>query len=155
MEDNLQYQQKVLLLLKHNFIRAQSKMKQFTNQHHSEWHFEVWDWLFWGCNHTRTLVLITRWKEFSIWFTEWSCFLLFHIHCLKNMIGNKVMVYTIMLELDAKGEVVLELETIIEIYKHWTRKEARWVLHIKASKTNQHWKKHLFQRKGHAKPLKK
>ena len=29
MEDNLQYQQKVLLLLKHNLIRAQSKMKQW------------------------------------------------------------------------------------------------------------------------------
>ena len=40
--------------------------------------------------------------------------LVFHVSCLKKVIGDKLPVQTIFLELDEEGKIILELEAIIE-----------------------------------------
>jgi hypothetical protein len=46
VEDHIDHQQQVLQILKDNLTMAQNRMKQKTNQHHSERSFEVGDWVF-------------------------------------------------------------------------------------------------------------
>ena len=38
----------------------------------------------------------------------------FHVSCLKNVIGDKIPFQTIFPELDEEGEIILELEVITE-----------------------------------------
>lgn len=40
--------------------------------------------------------------------------LVFHVSCLKNVIGDKLPVQTIFLELDEEGKIILEPEAVIE-----------------------------------------
>jgi hypothetical protein len=42
--------------------------------------------------------------------------LVFHVSCLKKVIGDKIPVQTIFLELDEEGKIILELEIIIETW---------------------------------------
>ena len=46
MEKCIEHQQQILQLLKDNLTLAQNQMKQQAYQHHSEWSFEVGDWVF-------------------------------------------------------------------------------------------------------------
>jgi len=39
----------------------------------------------------------------------------FHVSCLKKVIGNKLLVQTILLELDEEGKIILEPEVVTEI----------------------------------------
>ena len=39
----------------------------------------------------------------------------FHISCLKKVIGDKLIVQTIFLELDEEGKIILDLEAVTEI----------------------------------------
>jgi hypothetical protein len=45
-EDHIKYQQEVFQLLRENLAVAQNLMKRQAYQHHSEKHFQVWDWVF-------------------------------------------------------------------------------------------------------------
>ena len=38
----------------------------------------------------------------------------FHVSCLKKVIGNKIQIQTIFLELDEEGKIILEPEVITE-----------------------------------------
>jgi len=38
----------------------------------------------------------------------------FHVSCLKKVIGDKLPVQTILPELDKEGKIILELEAVIE-----------------------------------------
>ncbi len=38
----------------------------------------------------------------------------FHVSCLKKVIGDKLPVQTILLELDEEGKIILEPEAVIE-----------------------------------------
>jgi len=40
--------------------------------------------------------------------------LVFHVSCLKKVIGDKFPIQTILSELDEEGKIILELEAIIE-----------------------------------------
>jgi hypothetical protein len=40
---------------------------------------------------------------------------IFHVSCLKKVIGNKILVQTILLEINEEVKIILELETILEI----------------------------------------
>ena len=42
----------------------------------------------------------------------------FHVSCLKKVIGDKIPVKTILLELDEEGKIILELEVITETRIH-------------------------------------
>lgn len=44
--EHIQHQQQVLAGLKENLALAQNRMKQQTDQHHSERHFDIGDWVF-------------------------------------------------------------------------------------------------------------
>ena len=39
----------------------------------------------------------------------------FHVSCLKTVIGDKILVQTIFPELDEEGKTILELEAVMEI----------------------------------------
>ena len=41
--------------------------------------------------------------------------LVFHVSCLKKVIGDKIPVQTIFLELDDEGKIILEPEAVTEI----------------------------------------
>jgi hypothetical protein len=45
VEDHIEHEQQVLQLLKDNLNMAHNRMKQQTDQHHSERSFEVGDWV--------------------------------------------------------------------------------------------------------------
>jgi len=38
----------------------------------------------------------------------------FHVSCLKKVIGEKILVQTILQELNEEGKIILELEVVIE-----------------------------------------
>ena len=40
--------------------------------------------------------------------------LVFHVSCLNKVIGENILVQTILLELDEEGKIILELEVIME-----------------------------------------
>ena len=40
--------------------------------------------------------------------------LVFHVSCLKKVIGDKLLVQTILSELDEEGKIMLELEAVME-----------------------------------------
>jgi len=40
--------------------------------------------------------------------------LVFHVSCLKKVIGDKLPVQTLLLELDEEGKIILEPEVVIE-----------------------------------------
>ena len=46
VEYHIEHQQQVVQLLKDNLTLAQKRMKQEADQHHSEIHFDVGDWVF-------------------------------------------------------------------------------------------------------------
>jgi hypothetical protein len=39
---------------------------------------------------------------------------IFHASCLKKVIGDKILVQTIVLEINEEGKIILELEIILE-----------------------------------------
>ena len=42
----------------------------------------------------------------------------FHVSCLKKVIGNKIPVQTILLELDEEGKIILDPEVVAETRIH-------------------------------------
>eukprot|EP00253_Pinus_taeda_P018229 PITA_18229 len=87
VEHHIEHQKQVLQLLKDNLVLAQNRMKQEVDQHHSERSFEVASRL-----HP-----------------------VFHVSCLKRVIGDKLPVQTVLLEIDEEGKFILEPEAVTEI----------------------------------------
>eukprot|EP00253_Pinus_taeda_P008739 PITA_08739 len=87
VEHHIEHQQQVLQLLKDNLVLAHNRMKQQGDQHRSE----------------RSLDVASRLHP------------IFHVSCLKKVIGDKLPVQTILPELDEEGKVILEPEAVIEI----------------------------------------
>eukprot|EP00253_Pinus_taeda_P025061 PITA_25061 len=86
VEHHIEHQQQVLQLLKDNLVLAQNKMKQQADQHRSERSFDV----------------ASRLQP------------VFHVSCLKKVIGDKLPVQTILPELDEGGKIILEPEVVTE-----------------------------------------
>jgi hypothetical protein len=40
--------------------------------------------------------------------------IVFHVSCLKKVIGNKILVQTILPEINEEGKIILEPQTILE-----------------------------------------
>ena len=54
---------------------------------------------------------------YKIGFPPSSCVhLVFHVSFLKNALGDKILVQTILPEIDEEGKIILELETTLETW---------------------------------------
>ena len=56
--------------------------------------------------------------------------LVFHVSCLKKVIGEKILVQTILPELDEEGKIILEPETVMETRTRqlWNRSISEYLI---------------------------
>jgi len=137
MEDHFNHQQHILQLLKENLTLLHNRMKQQGNQHHSERSFDVSDWVFlwlqpyqqmslnrdkrinklspkyYGPHKVLQRIVTMPYKlEVHV---SLQVHPVFHVACLKKVIGDELWVQTVFLELDEEGKIILELQEIIRI----------------------------------------
>ena len=107
-------------------------MKQQVDKHHSERSFKEGDWVFFRLQPYKWMSLKKLNKDNKLAPKYYSPYKVlhkigsmayklellassrvhpvFHVSCLKKVIGDKIPVQTILLELDEEGEDILELE---------------------------------------------
>jgi hypothetical protein len=193
VEDHIENQQKVLQILKDNLTMAHNRMKQQADQHRSERSFEVGDWVFLRLQPYKQKSLKKSKKDNKLspkYYGPYKVFqnigtmayklelssssrvhLVFHVSCLKKVIGDKIPVQTIFPELDEEGKIILETETITDTRIRQLRNRSISEYLIKWRKLQAEdstWenepfiqkhpellkrcKQHFFQGEGHAKP---
>jgi hypothetical protein len=135
VEDHIEHQQQVLQILKDNMTMAQNHMKQQAVQHRNERSFEVGDWVFLRLQPHKQMSLKQAKKDNKLspkYYGPYKALQksstmayklelpassrvhpVFHVSCLKKVIGDKILVQTIFLELDEEGRIILEAEAII------------------------------------------
>jgi hypothetical protein len=135
VEDHLVHQQQVLSGLKENLSMAQNRMKQQANQHRSERSFEVGHWVFLRLQPYKQMSLKNQSKNNKLSPKYYGPYKImqkigsvayklelpssskihpvFHVSCLKRVIGNNIPTQTILLELDEEGRIILEPECIL------------------------------------------
>ena len=136
VEEHIENQQQVLQLLKDNLTMAQNRMKQQADQHRSERSFEVGDWVFLRLQPYKQMSLKQSKKDNKLSPKYYGPYKVlqkigtmayklelpassrvhpvFHVSCLKKVIGNKIPVQTILPELDEEGKIILDPEVITE-----------------------------------------
>ena len=136
MEHHIEHQQQVLQLLKDNLVLAQNRMKQQVDQHRSERSFDVGDWVFLWLQPYKQMSLKQAKKDNKLspkYYGPYKVLqkigtmayklelpttsrlhLVFHVSCLKKVIGDKLPVQTILPELDEEGKIILEPEAVTE-----------------------------------------
>jgi hypothetical protein len=136
VEDHIEHQQQVLQLLKDNLTMAHNCVKQQENQHRSERSFEVGDWIFLRLQPYKQMSLKQANKDNKLspkYYGPYNVLQkigtmaykldllassrvlpVFHVSCLKKVIGDKISVQTILPELDEKGKIILEHEAITD-----------------------------------------
>jgi hypothetical protein len=134
VEDHIENQQQVLQILKDNLTMAQNRMKQQADQHRSERSFEVGDWVFLRLQPYKQMSLKQAKKDNKLspkYYGPYKVFQkigtmayklelpassrvhpVFHVSCLKKVIGDKIPFQTILPELDEEGKMILEPEAI-------------------------------------------
>jgi hypothetical protein len=117
VEDHIEHQQQVLQILKDNMTMAQNHMKQQVDQHHSERSFEVWDWVFLRLQPYKHMSLKQDKKDNKLSPKYYGPYKVlqnigtmayklelpassrvhpvFHVSCLKKVIGDNILVQTI------------------------------------------------------------
>jgi hypothetical protein len=115
VEDHIKHQKQVLQILKDNLTMAQNLMKQQADQHRSERIFEVGDWVFLRLQPYKQMSLKQAKKDnklspkyygpykvlqkigtmaYKLEFPASSrVHLVFHVSCLKKVIGDKIPVH--------------------------------------------------------------
>jgi hypothetical protein len=143
VEDHIDHQQQVLQLLKDNLTMAHNCMKQQAYQHHSERSFEVGDWVFLRLQPYKHMSLKQDKKDNKLSLKYYGPYKvlqnigtmayklelpassrvhpIFHVSCLKKVIGDKIPVQTIFLELDEEGKIILDPEAITDTRIHQLR----------------------------------
>jgi hypothetical protein len=193
VEDHIENQQQVLQILKDNLTMAHNRMKQQADQHHSERSFEVGDWVFLRLQPYKQMSLKQAKKDNKLSPKYYSPYKVlqkigtmaykleflassrvhpvFHVSCLKNVIGDKIPIQTIFPKLDKEGKIILEPEAIIDTRIRQLRNKSiseyliKW---RKLSAEDSTWDdesfiqkhlellkrcgKHLSQGEGHVKP---
>eukprot|EP00253_Pinus_taeda_P009725 PITA_09725 len=136
MERHIEHQQQVLQLLKDNLVLAQNRMKQQANQHRSERSFDVGDWVLLRLQPYKQMSLKQAKKDNKLspkYYGPYKVLQnigtmaykleppaasrlhpIFHVSCLKKVIGDKLLVQTIFPELDEEGKIILEQEVVTE-----------------------------------------
>eukprot|EP00253_Pinus_taeda_P023121 PITA_23121 len=136
VEHHIEHQQQVLKLLNDNLVLAQNRMKQQVDQHRSERSSDVGDWVFLHLQPYKQMSLKQVKKENKLSPKYYGLYKLlqkigtmayklelpaasrlhpvFHVSCLKKVIGDKLPVQTILPELDQEGKIILEPEAVIE-----------------------------------------
>ena len=137
VEDHMEHQQQVLQLLKDNLNLAQNQMKQQEYQHRSEQSFNLGDWVFLRLQPYKQMSLKNTKKDNKLSPKYYGPYKVlqnignmayklelpassrvhpfFHVSCLKKVIGDKLPVQTMLLELDEEGKIILDPEEITEI----------------------------------------
>jgi hypothetical protein len=136
VEDHIEHKKQVLQILKDNLTMAQNCMKQQEDQHRSERSFEVGYWVFLRLQQYKQMFLKQAKKDNKLSPKYYGPYKVlqnigtmayklelpassrvhpvFHVSCLKKIIGDKIPVQTILLELDEEGKIILELESITD-----------------------------------------
>ena len=134
VEHHIEHQQQVLQLLKDNLMLAQNRMKKQADQHRSERSFDVGDWVFLRLQPYKKMSLKQAKKDNKLSPKYYGPYKVlqkigtmayklelptasrlhpvFHVSCLKKVIGDKLPVQTILPKLDKEGKIILELEAI-------------------------------------------
>eukprot|EP00253_Pinus_taeda_P001836 PITA_01836 len=106
VEHHIEHQQQVLQLLKDNLVLAQNRMKQQQANKDNKL--------------SQSIMVIQGVEKISTMDTNWSfpaasrLHPVFHVSCLKKVIGDKLPVQTILPELDEEGKIILEPEAVTE-----------------------------------------
>ena len=130
VEDHIEHQQEVLKLFKDYLVTTQNRMKQQADKHYSEREFEVGDWVFMRIQPYKHMSLKQQNKDnklepkyygpykvlYRIGSMDYKLELppslhvhpIFHVSCLKMVIGDKIPIQTIFLEIDEEGKIILE-----------------------------------------------
>ena len=134
VKDHIYHQQEVLQLLKDNLNLAQNRMKQQVDQHCSERIFDVGDWVFLRLQPYKQISLKQDKKDNKLFPKYYGPYKvlqkigimayklelpassrvhpIFHVSCLKKVIGENLPVQTILPELDEEGKIILEPEVV-------------------------------------------
>ena len=136
MEDHIEHQHQVLQILKDSLNLAQNRMKQQVDQHRSDRSFDVGDWVFLRLQPYKQMSLHQANKDNKLLPKYYGTYKVlqkigtmayklelptssrvhpvFHVSCLKKVIGENIPIQTILPELDEEGKIILEPEEITE-----------------------------------------
>jgi hypothetical protein len=134
VKDHLDESQKVVQILKENLATTRNRMKQQANQHRTEREFEVGEWVFVRLQPYKQLSLKHQGKNklapkfyepyqinkkishvaYGLELPDKSrIHNIFHVSCLKMVVGKHQKVQTLLPMLDEEGRIILEPEAII------------------------------------------